>query len=454
MKILLIGSGGREHAIADALSRENTRIELLAGPGNPGIADLARIVPVKPTELEAIASVAQHELVDLVIVGPEAPLADGLVDLLTHRGVPVFGPTMGAATVETSKAGTKAMMLAAGIPTAHAETHRDVVSAKSAVRTRFGAPVVIKASGLAAGKGVMVCMTLAEADRAIERVLDEKVFGDAGAECLVESFMTGEELSLFAITDGRSVMPMIGAQDHKRLLDGDEGPNTGGMGAYAPVSLCTPKLVDDVTEQIFLPTLHALRKRGTPFTGLLYAGLMLTPEGPKVVEFNCRFGDPETQTILPLLDSSLLEPMLAVARGARINNMSPMRWRQAASVTTVVAAKGYPDTPEVGAHIDLPSFENDVRIYHAGTAVGTGGDTVASGGRVVAVTAIAPSFDEAQHVSRTVASQVHFDGAQYRRDIGWREAERLHAIRVANAEAAEQAALASDRSPYLDAGAS
>jgi len=292
MKILLLGSGGREHALADALSRENTPVDLIAAPGNPGIAELARLVSINANDPREVAALAEAEQVGLVVVGPEAPLAAGVVDHLQQRGIPAFGPTMGAATVETSKADTKALMMAAGIPTAHAETHRLAREAKEAVRTRFGAPVVIKASGLAAGKGVIVCQTEAEAFDAIDRILDDRVFGEAGAECLVEAFMTGEELSLFAIADGHDVLPMIGAQDHKRLLDGDEGPNTGGMGAYTPVSFSTPSLVDDVTERIFLPTLHALRTRGTPFTGLLYAGLMLTPEGPKVVEFNCRFGDP------------------------------------------------------------------------------------------------------------------------------------------------------------------
>ena len=438
MKILLVGGGGREHALADALSRENTNVELIAAPGTPGIAEFARTLPIAVTELELLAEVAKTENVDLVVVGPEVPLADGIVDLFRHRGIPIFGPTMDAAKVETSKAATKSMMLAAGIPTAHAETHRFAWTAREAVRLRFGTPVVIKASGLAAGKGVMVCMTLAQADAAIERVLDEKAFGDAGAECLVEEFMTGEELSLFAITDGRSVMPMIGAQDHKRLLDGDEGPNTGGMGAYTPVSFSTPALIDEVTERIFLPTLHSMRKGGAPFTGLLYAGLMLTPEGAKVVEFNCRFGDPETQAILPLLESSLLEPMLAVARGARINNMSPMKWRDAASVTTVVAAPGYPDSPTTGTRIELPSFSDDIRVYHAGTARARDGDLVTSGGRVFALTAVAPTFAEAQQRSRDAASRVYFKDAQYRRDIGWREAARLAAVRLAEERDAEE----------------
>jgi len=425
MKILLLGSGGREHALADSLTRENTPVELLAAPGNPGIAELGRLVALNGNDPKAVAACAESEAVDLVVVGPEAPLAAGVVDFLEQRKIAVFGPTQGAATVETSKADTKALMMAAGIPTAHAETHRDVDEAKAAVRARFGAPVVIKASGLAAGKGVIVCMTEAEACDAIDRILGDRTFGDAGAECLVESFMTGEELSLFAVTDGFDVLPMLGAQDHKRLLDGDEGPNTGGMGAYTPVSFSTPALIDDVTERIFLPTLHALRKRGTPFRGLLYAGLMLTPDGPKVVEFNCRFGDPETQAILPMLTSSLLDPMLAIARGGRIGNMAPFAWRAGASVTTVVASSGYPDAPRTGAVLELPSFSDDVRVYHAGTRRDADGTLRTSGGRVVAVTALAPTFAAAQHASREAAARVQFDGAIMRRDIGWREAARV-----------------------------
>lgn len=424
MKILLVGGGGREHAIADALSRENTHVELIALPGNPGIAALARIAAVTSSDLPAMVAFAEHEAVDLVVVGPEAPLAAGLVDMLQLRRIPVFGPTMGAATIETSKADTKALMLAAGIPTAHAETHRVASEAKDAVRARFGAPVVIKASGLAAGKGVIVCHTIDEAHAAIDRILDDKVFGDAGNECLVEAFMTGEELSLFAVTDGTDILPMIGAQDHKRLLDGDDGPNTGGMGAYTPVSFCTPALVDDITERIFLPTLHAFRKRGTPFTGLLYAGLMLTPTGPQVVEFNCRFGDPETQAILPLLTNSLLEPMLAVARGARIANHTPFKWNSGASVTTVVAASGYPESPRTGDVIELPSFADNIFVFHAGTARDADNRLRTSGGRVVAITAVADTFESAQQQSRAAAARVGFDGAMYRKDIGWREVER------------------------------
>lgn len=425
MKILLLGSGGREHALADALARENTSVDIVAAPGNPGIAQLARVVAVNASDPIEVAELAEREQVKLVVVGPEAPLAIGLVDHLQHVGIPVFGPTMGAAKVETSKADTKAMMMAAGIPTARAETHKKSTDAKDAVRARFGVPVVIKASGLAAGKGVIICHTLKEADAAIERVLEDKAFGDAGNECLVEAFMTGEELSLFAVTDGYNVMPMISAQDHKRLLDADEGPNTGGMGAYTPVSFSTPALVDNVTERIFLPTLHALRKRGTPFTGLLYAGLMLTEEGPQVVEFNCRFGDPETQAILPMLTSSVLDPMMTVAHGGRIGGLSPFTWRPGASVTTVVASQGYPDAPVTGRHITLPSFSDDLRVYHAGTSRADDGSLRTSGGRVFAVTAMADTFADAQEASREAASRIEFEGAIYRGDIGWREAARL-----------------------------
>ena len=390
--------------------------------------------------MRAICQLAERENVDLVVIGPEAPLADGIVDQLQLMRIPAFGPTRAAARIETSKAETKAMMQSAGIPTAHAETHRIPATAKEAVRLRFGAPVVIKASGLAAGKGVFVCHNVRDADLAIDRILHDRAFGEAGNECLVEQFMTGEELSVFAVTDGISVLPMLAAQDHKRLLDGDDGPNTGGMGAYAPVSLATPQLMDDITERVLLPTLHAMRKRGAPFTGLLYAGLMLTPEGLNVVEFNCRFGDPETQAILPLLSSSLLEPMMAVSRGARINSTSPFAWRAAASVTTVVASAGYPENPGTGARIELPSFGDDVSVFHAGTTRAVDGALITSGGRVFGITAVASEFATAQQMSRNAASRIGFDGAFFRRDIGWREAARREHAAGAETVRREQSA--------------
>jgi phosphoribosylamine--glycine ligase len=424
VKVLLVGGGGREHAIAWKLMHDDPSLELLAAPGNPGIASLGRCVPVAATDVNALLALAQSEGVDLTVVGPEAPLAAGLVDRFRAAGQLVFGPTCGAAEIETSKSFAKELMVRAGVPTARAERHVEVRAAKRAAHA-FGAPVVIKASGLAAGKGVIVCQTLAEADEAIEGMLSRRAFGSAGAEILVEEFMKGEELSLFALTDGEAILPMLPAQDHKRLLEGDRGPNTGGMGAYAPVSVGTPALIDDVARRIFEPTLDALRDGGRPFTGLLYAGLMLTADGPKVVEFNCRFGDPETEAILPLLQSSLLEPLLAIARGDGLRGSSPLAWRARTAVTTVVAAPGYPESARTGARILLPeNSDDDVLLFHAGTATDRSGALTTAGGRVVAVTALGRTMREAQERSRRTAAAVEFEGRQYRPDIGWRELDR------------------------------
>ena len=313
-------------------------------------------------------------------------------------------------------------MTGAGVPTAHASHHTSVETALRAAQA-MGAPVVIKASGLAAGKGVVIAETMAEAERAIRDMLEVGAFGDAGKEVLVEEFMTGEEVSVFAICDGKHSRLMIGAQDHKRLLDGDRGPNTGGMGAYAPVSLSNDALVDDAVERVFLPTLGALRAAGAPFSGLLYAGLMLTAQGAKVVEFNCRFGDPETEAILPLLESSLFEPMLAVANGSRLAGMT-LRWSREHAVTTVVASEGYPDSPRKGSAIELPPREPNVHVFHAGTALDAQGNLIAAGGRVFAVTAVAPSLADAQRASVRAAESIGLEGKQLRRDIGWREQER------------------------------
>ena len=287
----------------------------------------------------------------------------------------------------------------------------------------LGAPVVVKASGLAAGKGVLVCETIAQADAAIDSMLTNDSFGAAGREVLVEEFMEGDELSLFAITDGTTVLPMLAAQDHKRLLEGDRGPNTGGMGAYAPVSLASADLVADAVDRVFVPTLDALRTAGAPFSGLLYAGLMLTPQGPKVVEFNARFGDPETEAILPLLESSLLGPLLAVASGRGLAGQH-LRWTSSHAVTTVVAAAGYPDKPRKGNAVKLPPVDANVHIFHAGTALDSSGQLVTSGGRVFAVTAVAPTLEAARAESARVAGAIELEGKQLRRDIGWREQER------------------------------
>ncbi|HEX8849840.1 MAG TPA: phosphoribosylamine--glycine ligase [Gemmatimonadaceae bacterium] len=423
MRVLIVGGGGREHALAWKLKRDDPSLELLAAPGNPGIAELARCVSLSATDVAALLGLARRESVDLVVVGPEAPLAAGIVDAFREAGIPIFGPTGAAAAIETSKSFAKELMLRAGIPTARAERHTDVDDAKAAVR-RFGAPVVIKASGLAAGKGVVVAPTIAEADDAVEMMLLEGAFGAAGAELLVEEFMEGEELSLFAITDGTRFMPMLPAQDHKRLEEGDRGPNTGGMGAYAPVSIGTRGIIDQACSRIIEPTLAAMREHGRPFTGLLYAGLMLTSEGPKVVEFNCRFGDPETEAILPLMRSSLLDLVQAVAHGESLAGAPSIEWATGHAVTTVVAAPGYPDRPVTGGVLVIPAAAPDVHVFHAGTKRDGNGALVAAGGRVLAVTAIAPTLEAAQRRSAAVAASVQLEGKQLRRDIGWRELRR------------------------------
>lgn len=423
MKVLLVGGGGREHALAWKLRQDDPHLDLVAAPGNPGIATLGRCEPIAATDIEALAAFALRERVDLVVVGPEAPLELGLVDRLREAGIPAFGPTKAAAAIETSKRFAKELMIAAGVPTAMARTFTDAAAAKAEVR-RLGAPVVVKASGIAAGKGVIVAATLAEAEAAVDAMLIENAFGAAGAEVLVEEFMTGEELSIFALTDGTHVLPMIAAQDHKRIGEGDTGPNTGGMGAYAPVSIAPPALITETVERVFAPTLRAMRDAGCPFTGLLYAGLMLTPEGMKVVEFNCRFGDPETEAILPLLESSLLTPMLTIARGESLADSPPLRWKPLAAVTTVVAAAGYPGAVEQGAPMELPDEQLNVTVFHAGTKRDGEGTLRTAGGRVLAVTAVAPTLAQAQQDSARSAGKVAFAGRQLRRDIGWRELRR------------------------------
>ena len=435
MRLLLVGSGGREHALAWKLAQDDPALDLVAAPGNPGIAKHARCVSVATTDVPALVDLARAERVDAVVIGPEAPLAAGLVDQLRAARIPAFGPTASAARIETSKSFAKALMTRAGVPTARAEVHTDAAAAKRAAHA-FGAPVVVKASGLAAGKGVFVCATLAEAERAIDTIFGG-AFGAAGAEVLVEEFMAGEELSLFALTDGERVMPMLAAQDHKRLLEGDRGPNTGGMGAYAPVSIATPDVLRRATDEVLRPTLAALREEGAPFTGLLYAGLMLTRDGPKVVEFNCRFGDPETQAILPLMAGSLLDPMLAIARGESLpasgDASAALAWRAAHAVTTVVAAGGYPDKVRVGDAITMPPAAEGVHCFHAGTVRGEDGVLRTAGGRVLAITAVAPTLAEAQRRSREHAAGVQFEGRQYRGDIAWREAARAHGAPAAEA---------------------
>ena len=424
MKVLIIGGGGREHALAWKLCRDDPTLELIAAPGNPGIAKFARCVPIGVDKLKDLVHLAEEELVDLTIVGPERPLEAGIVNLFQTHGLPIFGPTREAARIETSKRFAKDLMVKAGIPTARASQHSDAREAKAAL-ANFGSPVVIKASGLAGGKGVLVAQSTAESERAIDALLSDRIFGAAGREILIEEFMEGEELSLFAITDGQQALPLLPAQDHKRLLEGDFGPNTGGMGAYAPTSIATPELVSRVMSEIVRPTLAAMRDVSSTFRGLLYAGLMVTADGPKVVEFNCRFGDPETQTLMPLMDSSLLELIAAVAGGGSLSRARYPDWKPLCSVTTVVAAAGYPDKPRTGDVIQLPPPEEGVEVFHAGTAWDpASGELVSAGGRVLGITAVAPTLFEAAEMSRSYAEHVSLKGKQLRRDIGWRELTR------------------------------
>jgi phosphoribosylamine--glycine ligase len=429
MRVLIVGGGGREHALAWKLRRDDPALELIAAPGNPGIATLCECVPVSVSDLDALERLARDRRVDLTVVGPEAPLAGGIVDRFRAAGLPIFGPTRAAAEIETSKAFAKRLMVDAGVPTARAEMHTRTNDAKAAAR-RFGAPVVIKASGLAAGKGVIVCQTLGEADAAIDDILEGNRFGAAGSEVLVEEFMEGEELSLFAITNGTDFVILPGLQDHKRLLDDDRGPNTGGMGAYVPVTLGTAGDLQSA-HLIFRRTLEALAARGRTFTGLLYAGLMVTRDGPKVVEFNCRFGDPETQALMPVLE---VEPGL-LALLLRVARQEPLPQTRAraigAAVTIVLAAEGYPDRPRTGDAISMPAVNDaSIVIFHAGTAHDAEGRLVTAGGRVLAVTAARPTLADAQRKALAAAERVAFRGKQLRTDIGWREIARQQAPRA------------------------
>jgi phosphoribosylamine--glycine ligase len=426
MKVLVVGSGGREHALAWRLRHDDPTVEIIAAPGNPGIAQIARCAAVAATDIAGLTTLALDEAVHWTLVGPEATLALGIADAFRAERLPIFGPSRAAARLESSKAFSKAIMVDAGVPTARAITCMTLHDAERAI-DQLGAPLVVKASGLAAGKGVIICQSSDGARAAARAMLDEGSFGDAGATILIEEFMEGEELSLLVLTDGERVVPLPPVQDHKRLLAGDRGPNTGGMGAYCPVSIAerSPQLVGDVIAQVVRPTLAAMRARGEPFAGLLYVGLMLTADGPKVVEFNCRFGDPETQALMPVLstDGSLSDAMFTVARGESLSES----WRPTArrsAVTTVVAAAGYPERPHAGDRIILPAPGDDVLVFHAGTKRAPDGSLVTAGGRVLAVTGLGDSLDEAQRRSHDYAASVEFDGKQFRSDIGWRELAR------------------------------
>lgn len=422
MRILIVGNGGREHALLWKLRRDAPGAEFFATMPNGGMAPDCEAVPIAPGDVEALAGWAAGHRIDLTIVGPEAPLAAGIVDRFRSRGLPIFGPTAAAARIEASKAYAKELLRNANVPTAEHRTFSNRAGARAWVEEQ-GAPIVVKASGLAAGKGAVVCMSVEEAFDAIDSMLGDRAFGEAGSEVVIEDFMEGEELSVFAICDGRDFVVLPAAQDHKRVGEGDSGPNTGGMGAYAPVSIATPEVLEEARSEIIAPTLAALAADGAPFQGLLYAGLMNTTDGLKVVEYNCRFGDPETQVVLPLLASSLLDLMMTVAEGGSLEGRAAEA-APGAAVTTVIASGGYPGAYEKGKPITLPEdFGDDVIVFHAGTKIHDGA-LVTSGGRVLAVTALAPTFAAAAEASRSAAARIDFEGAFHRTDIGWREKRR------------------------------
>jgi phosphoribosylamine--glycine ligase len=427
VRLLVVGSGGREHALCWALRRENPDADIYCAPGNPGTADLATNLSMAADDLDRLADAADMHGIDLTVVGPEVPLARGLADRLRAEGRAVFGPGAAAAQIEASKAFAKEVMAAAQIPTASSRTFHDLGPALDYVAAH-PEPLVVKASGLAGGKGAVVCETRSEASATLRAMLGRDTLGEAGRIVVIESFLRGEEVSVLAITDGSEVQLLPVSQDHKRLLEGDAGPNTGGMGAYSPVSVATPELVERARGEVLLPALREMRRRGTPFTGVLYAGLMVDDAGtPWVVEFNCRLGDPETQVVLPLVADGLTRSLWAVARGDPPTPLELLSGQ--ASVTTVLASRGYPDAPAKGAAITIPErLPPGVTVFHAGTSRASDGVLRVNGGRVLTVTAVASTFTEAQRLSRQAAEAIEYDGKVFRRDIGWREATRLAAV--------------------------
>jgi phosphoribosylamine--glycine ligase len=423
MNVLLIGSGGREHALAWKLAQSPKLGKLFAAPGNPGIAEHAQLVDVSPADHRGTIDFCLKNSVELIVIGPEAPLVDGLADNLRTMGFCVFGPNKVPAQLEGSKGFTKELCARHRIPTARFAIASDRLAAEAALED-FGLPVVIKADGLAAGKGVIIAETAEEAEAALDAMFKGS-FGAAGSSIVIEEFLTGEEASFFALTDGETVLPFGSAQDHKRVGDGDTGPNTGGMGAYSPASILTPELERRAMEEIVEPTVRALAERGSPYCGVLYAGLMLTAEGPKLIEYNARFGDPECQVLMMRLESDLLELMCAVAKG-KLADASPPRFSDGAALTIVMAANGYPGTPAKGggvAGLDRAATKG-ARIFQAGT-VTADGKLIASGGRVLNVTALGRTVAEARETAYSAAAEIDFPSGFYRRDIGWREIERV-----------------------------
>ena len=415
MKVCVIGSGGREHALAWRLSISPNVTKVYAIPGSAAMSDCAELVGIDWQQSDHLISFLKDNQVDLVVVGPEAPLVAGLADVLNKVGIPVFGPSKDAAQLEGSKVFAKNLMKKYNIPTAAYGVFHKVDEAKTFI-AQTGAPIVVKADGLAAGKGVVVAMTVDEANAAVEDMLSGNRFGDAGSTVVIEEFMEGEEASLLAFVDGKTVVPMIASQDHKRIFDGDKGPNTGGMGTYAPAPVLTDALRDEAMKIILEPMVEAMEKEGMPYVGCLYAGLMITDKGPKVVEFNARFGDPETQVVLPLLDSDLGEIMMACATGTLTSNM--VKWKDSSAACVILASKGYPETSSKGDVIsgDIKQYDTTI-VFHSGTKL-VGENYVTNGGRVLGVVGLGKDLRTALDRAYGRIEHIDFEGMQYRTDIG------------------------------------
>ncbi len=431
MNILLLGSGGREHALAWKLAQSRLLAKegdtLYAAPGNPGIAEHAELVALDVTDHAAVVAFCETHRIGLVVVGPEAPLVDGLTDSLRAAAFPVFGPSRQAAQLEGSKGFTKDLCARANIPTGAYVRVTSEAQGLAALES-FTIPVVVKADGLAAGKGVTVAETRSQAEEAIREIFSGR-FGEAGAEAVIEEFLDGEEASFFALTDGAIIVPFGSAQDHKRVGDGDTGPNTGGMGAYSPAPVLTPLLEGEAIEKIIAPTVQAMAREGTPYAGVLYAGLMLTRDGPKLIEYNARFGDPECQVLMTRLESDLGELLLACAE-SRLGSVPPPVFSPDTALTVVMAAEGYPGTPKKGGRIDgIPAAEaaSGAKVFHAGTALGMDGALTANGGRVLNVTGRGKSVRAARAQAYAAVDAIAFPDGFCRRDIGWREVAREEA---------------------------
>jgi phosphoribosylamine--glycine ligase len=427
MNILVIGSGGREHALCRAIAASPLCGKLYCAPGNAGIAGVAECLPIGVDKIEDIIAVCHLHAVDFVVVGPELPLALGLADELRAEGICCFGPSKAAARIESSKGFMKDLCAEAGVPTAAYRRLTDAEAAKAYVK-EIGAPIVVKADGLAAGKGVIIAQTVDEALAAIDDIMVKKIFGASGVEVVIEEFMEGEEASFFALSDGETALPFAAAQDHKAVYDGDKGPNTGGMGAYSPAPVIDDAMQDRIMREIIEPVAKAMRRRGCPFTGVLFAGLMITKAGPRVIEFNARFGDPETEAMLMRLKSDTLALLYATAKG--MLDGVEIRWHDHAALCVVMAAEGYPGTYKKNTVIrglDAAAAVPDAVVFHAGTARNEAGEVVAAGGRVLAVTATGATIAEAQARAYQAVDKIDWPEGFCRRDIGWRAIARTRA---------------------------